>query len=290
VSLLAGVGAGALALALGGGGTAQQPPPPAPAPGPSPVVRFAVKGDWGWGGPDQAAVTRRMCGEYRRAPFRFVVTTGDNFYRPDGTATASNFTRPERCLTALGVRWHAAWGNHDVAGNGTADALGSPRRYHAVSAGPMRLLVLDGNDPDDPAQLRFIRRQLAVARQPVRVVAVHQPLHTAGIHPPAETARRLWEPLFRRGRVTLVLQGHNHAYERIRAAGMTYVTTGGGGAPVYPCIRPAVGLQRCVPAYHFLLVAVTRSRVVVRAVTPSGATIERVVLPVRAPATAPADA
>jgi acid phosphatase len=86
--------------------------------------------------------------------------------------------------------------------------------------------------------------------------------------------------------VTLVLQGHNHAYERIRAGGMTYVTTGGGGAPVYPCVRPAMGLQRCVPAYHFLVVTATRARVVVRAVTPSGATIERVTLPVRAPSPA----
>ncbi len=47
-----------------------------------------------------------------------------------------------------------------------------------------------------------------------------------------------------------------------------------------------MGLQRCVPAYHFLVVTATRARVVVRAVTPSGATIERVTLPVRAPSPA----
>jgi acid phosphatase len=278
--------AGAVALALLGAGAAQPPPPPVPA-APA-VVRFAVKGDWGWGGPEQAAVTRRMCGEYRRAPFRFVVTTGDNFYRPNGVATAANFTRPERCLTALGVRWHAAWGNHDVAGSGTATALRSPRRWYAVSTGPVRLLVLDGNDPGDPAQLAFIRRQLTAAREPVRIVALHQPLHTAGIHPPSAAALRLWEPLFRRGRVTLVLQGHNHAYERFRIGAITYITTGGGGAPVYPCVRFAVGLERCLPAYHFLLVTATSARVVVRAITPRGREIERVALPARAPAGLPA--
>ena len=279
---------GALALALVAAGAAQQQPPPAPAA--APVVRFAVKGDWGWGGPEQAAVTRRMCGEYRRAPFRFVVTTGDNFYRPDGVATTANFTRPERCLTALGITWHAAWGNHDAAGPGTAEALDSPRRYYAVTAGPVRLLVLDGNDPDDPAQLAFIRRQLTAAREPVRIVALHQPLHTAGIHPPSAVALRLWEPLFRRGRVTLVLQGHNHAYERFRIGALTYVTTGGGGAPLYPCVRPAEGLQRCLPAQHFLLITATRARVVVRAVTPRGTTLDRVVLAARPPARAPASA
>ncbi len=284
--------AAAVALALASAGAAQQPPPPAaqPAPAAAPVVRFAVKGDWGWGGPEQAAVTRRMCAEYRRAPFRFVLTTGDNFYRPDGVATATNFTRPERCLIALGVRWHAAWGNHDWAATGTAETLRSPRRWYAVTAGPVRLLVLDGNDPADPAQLAFIRRQLTTAREPVRIVAYHQPLHTAGIHPPSAQALRLWEPLFRRGRVTLALQGHNHSYERFRIGAITYITTGGGGAPIYPCIRFAAGLERCIPAYHFLLVTATSTRVVVRAVSPRGATLDRVVIPARPPAPAPASA
>ena len=254
---------------------AAAPPPPAA------TVHFAVKGDWGWGGPEQAAVTRRMCAEYRRAPFPFVLTTGDNFYRPNGVATRANFTRPERCLTALGIRWRAAWGNHDVAGTATADVLGSPNRWYSFAAGPARILVLDGNDPLDPDQLAFIRRTLAAATEPVRIVAVHQPLRTAGIHPPADAARGAWVPLFRRGGVTLVLQGHNHDYERIAADGLTYITTGGGGAPLYPCVRPAAGLRRCVPEHHFLLVSADRSRVAVRAVTPSGRTLERVVLPVR---------
>ena len=248
------------------------------------TVRFAVKGDWGDGTPAQAAVTGRMCAEYRRSPFAFVLTTGDNFYRPNGTATAANFTRPERCLTAVGVRWRAAWGNHDVAGTSTADVLGSPRRFYAVVSGPMRLLVLYGNDPDDPGQLRFLRRQLAAATEPVRIVAFHQPIRTAGLHPPAEDARRLWEPLLRRGRVTLVLQGHNHLYERLEVGGMTYVTTGGGSAQLYPCVRFPEGLRRCALEHHFLAVNVSRSRVSVRAVTSRGTTIERVVLRARPPA------
>jgi tartrate-resistant acid phosphatase type 5 len=248
------------------------------APGAS--VRFAVKGDWGYGGSDQAAVTRRMCAEARRAPFAFVLTTGDNFYRPDGAATAESYWAPERCLRAMGVRWRAAWGNHDGAGGDTATVLASPRRYYAFSAGPARVVVLDGNDPGNPEQTAFLRRELRTADEPVRIVAFHQPLYTAGIHPPAEDARREWGPLLRAGRVSLVLQGHNHAYERLEAGGVTYITTGGGGAPVYPCVRPSRELRRCVPAHHFLAVTATARAVAVRAVAPSGATLERVRIPV----------
>ena len=240
------------------------------------AVRFAVKGDWGSGTTAQAAVTRRMCAEARREPYAFVLTTGDNFYRPDGVATARTFWRPERCLLAMRVRWRAAWGNHDVAGSGTATALGSPRRYYAFAAGPARVVVLDGNAPTDPAQAAFLRAQLRAADEPVRIVAFHQPIYTAGLHPPAEDARRLWEPIMREGGVSLVLQGHNHAYERLEAGGITYITTGGGGAQLYPCVRPARELRRCLFANHFLIVTATTRAVSVRAVAPSGRTLERV--------------
>ena len=238
-------------------------------------VRFAVKGDWGDATAAQAAVTRRMCAEGRRRPFAFVLTTGDNF-SPDGRATPANFDRPERCLLRAGVRWRAAWGNHDVLGTGTATALGSPRRHYAFTAGPARVVVLDGNAPADRSQLVFLRREMAAPRTGPRIVAVHQPLRTSGIHPPAEQAARLWEPLLRRGGVSLVLQGHNHLYERIEAGGITYVTTAGGGAQIYPCVRLLTeGLRRCAIEHHFLVVTATARAVAVRAVTPRGRTIER---------------
>jgi len=255
--------------------------PPAPAEAAS-AVRFLAKGDWGYGSAAQAAVTRRMCAEARRSRPAFVLTTGDNFYRPDGTATAENFLRPETCLRALGIPWRATWGNHDLGGTSTADVLGARRRYYAVARGPLRVIVLDANDPADPAQLRFLRRQLRRATEPARIVALHQPVYTSGIHGPSATAQRLWAPLFRRGRVALVLQGHNHMYERLGVGGVTYVTTGGGGAPLYPCVRPARGLRACVLAHHFLAVNVSASRISVRAVSPRGRTLDRVRIPVPA--------
>ncbi len=265
--------AAGIAAAMPAGGV---PAPPADA------VRFVVKGDWGDGSAAQAAVTRRMCGEARRAPFAFVLTTGDNFY-PAGAATDATWTRPERCLIRLGVPWRATWGNHDLGGTGTAVQLRSPRRYYAFTSGPARVVVLDGNAPDDPGQLAFLRREMSARWAGARIVSVHQPLRTAGVHPPADTARRLWGPLLRRGRVALVLQGHNHMYERIEADGTTYVTTGGGGAQVYPCVRLFTdGLRRCALEHHFLVVTATRTAIGVRAVTPRGRTIERVRIPVPA--------
>ena len=270
MSLAAAAAAALAALAAGGAGATGTD---------GATVRFAVKGDWGTGSPAQAAVTRRMCGEWRREPFAFVLTTGDNFSGPDGLATRDTYWRPERCLRSLGVRWRAAWGNDDVRGTSTADVLGSPRRFYAFPAGPARVIVLDANDPSGVAQLSFLRREMSAPPGPVRIVAFHQPLRTAGIRPPDPEQRRLWEPLLRRGRVALVLQGHNHLYERLEVGGITYITTSGGGDRLYPCLRPAEGLRSCRLAHHFLAVRVSARGIDVRAVTPRGVTLERVRIP-----------
>jgi tartrate-resistant acid phosphatase type 5 len=244
-------------------------------------VSFAVKGDWGAATPAQRAVTRRMCREHGASPFAFVVTTGDNFYSPDGTATDRNFYRPEACLRTAGLRWRAAWGNHDVRGPSTGEVLGAAR-YYSFAHGPLRVVVLDANRPEDNEQLRFLRSTLSTAREPAVVVAFHQPMYTAGFHGPNLTARRLWEPLFRRSRVTLVLQGHNHHYERIERAGITYVTTGGGGQSLYPCVRQEPGLKRCVPAHHFLRVTANKTKIQVTAIEPTGKTLANFGVKVRA--------
>ena len=246
-----------------------------------PPVHLAVKGDWGHGTSAQAAVSRRICAEHRRTPFAAVLTTGDNFSDPAGTATDTNFHAPERCILALGIPYRPAWGNHDLAGTATADMLGAPRRFYAFTAGPARVVVLDANDPADPDQLSFLRREMAAPASGPRIVAFHQPLRSAGYHRPDAEQARLWDPLLRDGGVTLVLQGHNHHYERIEDDGLTYVTTGGGGAPVYPCVFPARGLTACRWAHHFVSLSVTRRGLDLRAVTPDGRELDRAHIPAR---------
>ena len=247
-------------------------------------VRFLAKGDWGTGSSAQAAISTRMCASHAARPAAFLLTTGDNFYTPDGRATTANFDRPEACLLKAGIPWRATWGNHDLGGNSTATRLASPRRWYTFTRGPLRVVVLDGNQPSSTAQLAFLRRTLQRATEPVRVVSIHQPPYTAGIHEPSTTTQRLMVPLFRKHGVSLVLSGHNHSYERVVTGGVTYIVTGGGGAAVYPCVRLPAGLAKCTPEHHFLEVDATPSSLKVRAVRRDGSTLEAVDVPVRTPA------
>jgi len=260
--------------------------PPAASPthaASSPVFVFAVKGDWGAGTRAQQQATNEMCAIRRTVTFKYIVTTGDNFYNPDGIATQSNYYGPERCLTSYpGSVWRAVWGNHDLAGPSTATVLGAPSHYYTWSVGSTQFFMLDANKPGNAAQRSWLARELSPSRAPVKIVVFHQPVFTSGLHPDNTSAQRNWVPLFERYHVTLVLTGHNHDYEHLRVGGIDYVVTGGGGQTSYPCLRVEPGAVRCVAAYHFLLVTVAPGSVTVRAIRTSGDELDRFVIKVPA--------
>jgi len=256
--------------ASGGTSPAASPTHPNRSPAP-PVFVFAVKGDWGAGTRAQQQVTDEMCAIRKTVTFKYIVTTGDNFYNPDGIATQSNYYGPERCLTSYpGNEWRAVWGNHDLAGPSTGTVLGAPSRYYTWNVSSTQFFMLDANDPGNPAQRSWLARALRESRAPVKIVVFHQPAFTSGLHPDNTSAQRNWVPVFERYHVTLVLTGHNHDYEHLRVGGIDYVVTGGGGQSSYPCQRVEPGAVRCVSAYHFLLVTVGAGSATVRAIRPSG--------------------
>ena len=286
IGALAGVALAATALAPTAIAAPQAPGAATTPAGQS--VRFLVKGDWGTGSSAQAAISTRMCASHAARPASFILTTGDNFYSPDGTATRATFDRPEACLLATGLPWRATWGNHDIGGTSTATRLGSPKRWYSFAQGPLRVIVLDGNQPSSSAQLAFLRSTLEKAKEPVRVVSIHQPPYTAGLHAPSTTQQRLMVPIFRKHGASLVLSGHNHSYERIVNGGITYIVSGGGGAQVYPCVRLPAGLAKCTPKHHFLEVDASTYGINVKAIDTKGKVFDAVTVPIRdVPAAAP---
>ena len=232
-------------------------------------------GDWGAGTPSQRAVAQGICAALERDEDRIVVTTGDNFYDPDGTATPRNFTEPMRCLLRAKVQWRASWGNHDAQGRSTKQVLGASRWYRWRVRGA-EFFMLDSNNVGDADQRSWLAERLAASRARAKVVVFHHPPYTVGsVHGPDERVQREWVPLFRRHRVTLVLSGHNHLYEHHIVAGLHYVVSGGGGNHLYRCDRSTPRLIRCEESHHFLLVTIREDAVTVRAVMPSGRVFDR---------------
>lgn len=208
--------------------------------------------------------------------FEDVVTTGDNFYDPDGLATRGNYYEPERCLISHpGHRWRPTWGNHDSAG-ATASVLGAPGRYYSWSAEGVEFLMLDSTQPNDAGQDRWLEQQLARSKAAVTIAVFHHPPFTTGlVHAPDATVRRRWVPLFQRYGVDLVLNGHQHLYEHLRVGEVDYVVTGGGGRSLYGCGPRRPPLILCLSRYHFLLVEVVDASITVTAIAASGEVLDR---------------
>src|SRR5207248_1959547 len=88
-----------------------------------------------------------------------------------------------------------------------------------------------------------------------------------------ERARRL-EPILAEGRVQLVLNGHDHDYQRHLAKGITYVVTGGGGAPLYTVTPDTPFVKKAKMAHHYCELTVKGGSMSVRVVEPDGGIIE----------------
>ena len=238
-------------------------------------VVFAVKGDWAAGTREQAAVTNRMCETRKTTPFDIVVTTGDNFYRPDGIATQTNFFGPEACLMAHpGHQWRAVWGNHDTKGDSTGTVLGAEHNY-TWTAGPAQFFMLDSNRVANAAQTEWLARELAASQAEVKVAVYHHPGLTVGLHENSVAVQQRWMPLFEQHGVDLVLNGHNHGYEHSIQNGVHYVVSGGGGASIYPCVDDQPWLVTCVAVNHFLIVDIEGPKISVTALGTEGQTIDR---------------
>jgi hypothetical protein len=275
--------------------------PPSPSPSvsasppasPSPAGRAYVIGVLGDYGIDEAPVRQvvaLMAGFNGGRPLDAVLTTGDNAYgtgQPGEAAFAARMLAP---LLRPGTRLYAAFGNHDVVTAGGAHvrrALRMPAAWYTARVGPVEVVVLDANRPTDAAQLAFVRKVLRAPRPAAyRVVVFHQPAMSCSFHGPDTRVVSAWLPLFR-GRVDLVLTGHNHTYERFAAAGGTpYVTTGGGGARLYPslpgaCHGPGTA-RKLLTVHHAVRLTATADRLLVEGVGLDGVPFDSVTVRPRA--------
>ncbi|NJP05510.1 MAG: alkaline phosphatase [Chloroflexaceae bacterium] len=235
--------------------TATATPSPEPTETPLPTAtpvplqaRFAVIGDFGWSGDAEAAVASLV----KSWQPDFIVTTGDNNY-PTGSAAAIDENVGQyyheymaHTGSAYGPgsevnRFFPVLGNHD-----TDTDLGQPyfdyfvlpgnERYYLVDWPPVRIYAVnsvpwiedDGVHPDS-VQAEWLKRELAAANGAWNIVVFHHPPYGSGYKGVSTWMR--WP--FQEWGAHVVLNGHNHVYERIMINGFPYITNGAGGGPLY---------------------------------------------------------
>jgi 3',5'-cyclic AMP phosphodiesterase CpdA len=240
------------------GDEAGEPPmhPPGVAPGPYTVPtaaplteledpgatwRFAAIGDYGAGTPAQAKVAASLLA---RDP-DLLLTLGDNTYNFGlEYEYRRKWDKPEyfgRIREQIPV--FPSLGNHDVRLSTRAYFRRFPEldraRYYAFRRGGVEFVALDSNQSLQPGseQYEWLAGTLRDAQDAAfRVVYMHHPLLSSQNRGDGRLLEDLG-PLLERAKVDLVLNGHEHLYERtkpINAYGTIEVTHGGGGNEIHP--------------------------------------------------------
>jgi hypothetical protein len=171
--------------------------------------------------------------QHHAAAYEAVVMLGDLVY-PDGDVDLVDdvVLRPYAPLIRDDVELLPALGNHDQV-SGEADEvmerLGRSSPWYDDVVGPAHVVVLDSNHVDDPAQTDWLRTTLRDSTSPWTIVAMHHPPYSAGFHGSSMDVRDAWTGLFEQYGVDLVLDGHDHDYQRSDVIdGILYVVSGGG--------------------------------------------------------------
>ncbi|MEX1158114.1 MAG: carbohydrate-binding domain-containing protein [Thermomicrobiales bacterium] len=179
-----------------------------------------------------------------------VFTTGDNAY-PDGTA--ENFADCyEPSWGRHKARTRPAVGNHEyIVPDASAyfdyfgAAAGEPGKgWYSYDLAEWHVVVLNSNcsksggcDADDP-QAVWLATDLAAHASECTVAIWHHPRYSSGHHGSDANMQTFWEIAYAAG-VELVINGHDHAYERFapldasgnldRESGIRQIVAGTGG-------------------------------------------------------------
>jgi hypothetical protein len=244
-------------------------------------LRFAVIGDSGTGTRAQSEVARLLTEWRADFPFELVLMVGDNIYgRDDPRDYRLKFEEPYRALLDAGVKFYASLGNHDDPKQRFYEKFNmGGERYYSFKApqGKVRFFALDSNYLDKP-QLEWLEKQLDAAGDDWKICFFHHPLYSSGRkHGPAEELREVLEPVLLKHGVDVVMQGHEHFYERIEPQrGIHYFISGAAGQLRRSNIgKSDITARGFDQDLHFMLVEIADDAMYFQTISRAGATVDK---------------
>ena len=178
--------------------------------------------------------------------------------------------------------FYPALGNHEYQSQLYFDnfALPGNEQWYTMTIGRIYVIVLNSCVATGigSEQYQWLSSTLAGVPDSIEYVAAvfHHPPYSTGTH--AEDEKQLrssWVPLFEQYGVDLVFAGHDHDYERSECGGITYIVTGGGGAPLYDQARQHQCSRLFLKTYHMCTIAILPDHLIGHAYSTDATVIDR---------------
>ncbi|HEY1754996.1 MAG TPA: metallophosphoesterase [Bryobacteraceae bacterium] len=230
-----------------------------------------------------------------------VIMNGDVPLAGDVATDYTVFQAETKAWRDAHLRVFPALGNHEFHGDPQKDLenwwtafpeLRNRRWYSAQLGSRVYLLVLDSDTSLLPGsdQANWIEKQLGGLPASIDfvIVSLHHPpvadvqQHIEVDHNPRPNEIALRDYLSKAAPAShasfLISAGHIHNYERAAVDGVTYLVSGGGGAPPYFVERSAQDLYKSIlfPNYHYVKLTLEKDRLhaaMYRIANPEAATL-----------------
>lgn len=241
-------------------------------------LRVAVVGDFGAFTTDELrVVTQMMWWEPD-----LILTTGDNAYE-SGTVGeyAVNVFKPYQALLAE-VPMYPSMGNHDYTteeGGPMKELFEMPsgnsgtEEYYSFNYDNIHFVAVNSNldYAVGSDQYTWLQEDLETADQRWKIVYFHHPVFSSGLHGSTSGMDTILAPLFSANNVDVVLNGHDHDYERnSKVDGVLYVVTGGGGRSLYEEVSENSYSKVFVSEYHFVGLTIQTDQLKLKAIDKRG--------------------
>ncbi len=208
------------------------------------------------------------------------VDTGDLVGNGDNASEWDpQFFTPEKELMKS-VCLFPSIGNHEGSGANYLAYFYLPtgsgsERYYSFDYGNAHFVSLDTNISYSAgsAQYTWFVNDLQSTTKPWRFVYFHHPPYSSSLHGSNTTVRAQLCPVIEANGVQMVFNGHDHDYERSYVNGVTYIVTGGGGAPLYSA-GTSSWTQFSASEYHAYKVSITGNNSTLEAIKPDGTVID----------------
>ena len=244
------------------------------------TFKFAVLGDFGVNERTQYELAEQMAALHGKFPFTHVILVGDNLYgseRPQDFAT--KFEQPYKKLLDAGVKFYGALGNHDAREQRYYKLFNMDGQlyYTWQPQAEIRFFMLESTYPV-PEQIKWLEDELKKSGSAWKIAVFHHPLYSSGERHGSDTQLRdVLEPLFLKYNVSLVLNGHDHTYERIKPQnGIQYFVEGSSGQLRAGDLRKGSPLTAFGndTEQAFMLMEIDGDNLTFNAITKSGAIID----------------
>jgi len=180
-------------------------------------------------------------------------------------------------------------GNHERHSPNWSQLFGQAKPYYSFNWGNAHFAVLDSDigsvspfldvrEKYWTEQAHWLEEDLAANQKAdFRFIVAHHPPYTAVQSRQGDNPHMMaLAPMLKKYRVSAGLFGHDHNYQHYLKDGIHYITSGGGGAPLYDVDVPPAGItQKVMSIENFVSFSVNGKTAKVDAIAVDGKTIDQ---------------